>query len=234
MTEVHTKTNVWPASGDVGVDVSHHNGFIHWTEARRSGVKWAVVKATEHTGFRDPRHDRNMAAARAADVVAYDYHFALPDPAGDPVAQAKAEADWFNLHARGLVAVLDWESTGRKASTARRVDLGSVDPGWQWRWIEAWCERIYSLGRYDAAVVYADRHVAGPLAKFHAQHSTPRHLPLLWLAEWAEKHAELKDVPAGAPPGWKDHDLWAPTWWQWADQGTVEGITGAVDLDVAV
>ena len=43
----------------LGVDVSHFQGVIDWPAVAKSGVQFAMIKATEGTGFVDPRYVAN-------------------------------------------------------------------------------------------------------------------------------------------------------------------------------
>lgn len=65
------------ASGYVvkGVDVSHHQGEIDWQALRAGGVRFAYIKATEGTHFRDPRFAENWRRSREAGIPRGAYHF---------------------------------------------------------------------------------------------------------------------------------------------------------------
>jgi GH25 family lysozyme M1 (1,4-beta-N-acetylmuramidase) len=84
-----------------GIDVSHWQGYINWSQVRGAGVKFAFAKATEGTKLVDARYLGNRDRAEAAGVRIGAYHFARPDRSTN---DAVREANWFVDHA-GRVAV---------------------------------------------------------------------------------------------------------------------------------
>ncbi len=58
-----------------GIDVSHHQGPIDWTQAAAGGVDFAYIKATEGATFQDPRFADNSRQAAKAGVKWGAYHF---------------------------------------------------------------------------------------------------------------------------------------------------------------
>jgi lysozyme len=134
-----------------GVDVSHHQGAIDWPAVAASGWAFAVIKATEGTGYVDPALAANRAGARAAGLVTGLYHFAR---AGDPVAEANYFASTVGALSAGEFIALDWE-------------VQAANPV---AWCKAWLDRataclgprplIYlnqsTMASYDWAPVAAD------------------------------------------------------------------------------
>src|SRR5256714_3531030 len=62
-----------------GIDVSHWNGSIDWSQVASSGERFAIMKATEGVSYVDPTYAHNRQAALAAGMVVAAYHFARPD-----------------------------------------------------------------------------------------------------------------------------------------------------------
>lgn len=60
-----------------GIDVSHHNGRIDWTEVAKDTacIQFVYVKATEGTTLKDPNFIQNMKGARKAGMKVGAYHF---------------------------------------------------------------------------------------------------------------------------------------------------------------
>ena len=58
-----------------GVDVSHHQGDVDWERVRRDRIEFAYLKATEGSGFTDPRFLANARAARSAGLRVGGYHY---------------------------------------------------------------------------------------------------------------------------------------------------------------
>jgi lysozyme len=73
-------------AGEVqGVDVSKWQGTIDFAKIKAAGMSYVFVKATEGITGVDPDYARNIAAARAAGLVAGSYHFYETND--DPSAQ---------------------------------------------------------------------------------------------------------------------------------------------------
>lgn len=86
-----------------GIDVSSYQSSTFPT----AGLGFVMVKATEGTGYVNPRHAAQVAHARAAGLVVGHYHFARP---GDMATQVR----YFLAHATpaaGDVLCLDWEDS---------------------------------------------------------------------------------------------------------------------------
>ncbi len=67
-----------------GLDISHHQGDVNFTEVAQAGFRFCVCKATEGEDYEDPRFRENMkkvAELRTTDASFYPgaYHFARPD-----------------------------------------------------------------------------------------------------------------------------------------------------------
>lgn len=58
-----------------GIDASHHQGPIDWPRVAGAGIRFAYLKATEGTGFTDPRFAAHRAAAERAGVAVAGYHY---------------------------------------------------------------------------------------------------------------------------------------------------------------
>jgi GH25 family lysozyme M1 (1,4-beta-N-acetylmuramidase) len=96
-----------------GIDVSHWNGTIDWAKVASSGRRFAFMKATEGTTFRDPTYAENRQGAVAAGLVVTAYHFARPDlNPGGAVAEANHFADVAGIGAGDIIPVLDLERDG--------------------------------------------------------------------------------------------------------------------------
>lgn len=58
-----------------GIDVSHHQGPIDWAKVADHGIAFAYLKASEGTGFVDPRFADNRAAAARHGIAVSGYHY---------------------------------------------------------------------------------------------------------------------------------------------------------------
>jgi lysozyme len=70
-----------------GIDVSHHNEWIDWPRVRQSGVRFAIIKASEGNGYIDPLYEQNLKGALSSGIMPGSYHFFLPRI--DPLEQAR-------------------------------------------------------------------------------------------------------------------------------------------------
>jgi len=61
-----------------GIDVSHHNGVINWPQVGMSDVKFAYIKMTEGTTWRDQRGAANWAGVKATSILRGPYHYYRP------------------------------------------------------------------------------------------------------------------------------------------------------------
>jgi lysozyme len=91
-----------------GVDVSHYDGSINWTQVKAAGITFAFAKATESDNDIDSTFATNWAGMKAAGVVRGAYHFF------DPAVSATAQAAYVlktvgTLEAGDLPIVLDFE-----------------------------------------------------------------------------------------------------------------------------
>jgi lysozyme len=58
-----------------GIDVSDHQGQIDWRAVARSGVSFALIKATEGSTYVDSDFAPDLAQARSAGLLTGAYHF---------------------------------------------------------------------------------------------------------------------------------------------------------------
>lgn len=76
------------ATGPVvrGLDVSHYQPKINWSQVKAGGYEFAFLKATEGLTRRDPLYLQHKAGAKIAGLMVGAYHFFRPNI--DPIAQA--------------------------------------------------------------------------------------------------------------------------------------------------
>jgi lysozyme len=91
-----------------GVDVSHWDGTVNWTQVKAAGITFAFAKATESDNDLDDTFAANWAGMKAAGIVRGAYHFF------DPAVSATTQANYVlgtvgTLQAGDLPIVLDFE-----------------------------------------------------------------------------------------------------------------------------
>jgi GH25 family lysozyme M1 (1,4-beta-N-acetylmuramidase) len=192
-----------------GIDVSHHQDAIDWTQVAGSGVRFAIAKATEGTGFIDPMYSINRAGAMANGIVFGAYHFARPDlHPFDPIPEADHYVDTAQLGQGNIIPVLDLERSGDLTPTQLTT------------WILGWLDEVTARTGvrpmvYTSPNGWKDR-TGDSTAVADAGYT------FLWIAHW---NVATPTVPAN---DWQGNG-W--TFWQYDDCGHVPGIVGCVDLD---
>lgn len=199
-----------PATMLEGIDVSHWQGPIDWTQVSAAGERFAYVKASEGTTFVDSMYLANRDQARAVGMSVGAYHFAQP---GIEPGDAIAEADHFVATALptggDLLPVLDLERSGGLS----QVDLIA--------WVQGYMDELYRLTGVHG-VIYCS-----PAFWTTYMGDTPwfamNGYDILWAAHWTS-------LPSPTVPGgnWGGYG-W--TFWQYTSSGSVPGITGSVDLN---
>ena len=198
-----------PAGALPGIDVSHHQGVIDWSQVAGSGQRFAIAKATEGRTFVDPNYAFNKAGAEVSGLVFGAYHFARPDDTpNDAIIEADHFVDVAQLEPGNLIPVLDIERTGG-LSQAQLT-----------QWILTWLSRVTErLG--VRPMVYTspngwEARTGNTTAVADAGYT------VLWVAHWG---VTAPTVPA---ENWSGNG-W--TFWQYGNCGTVPGIGGCVDVD---
>ncbi|MCD4536076.1 hypothetical protein LRP67_18460 [Nocardioides sp. cx-169] len=82
-----TTTPESPRRPTLGVDVSHHKGVVDWPRVHADGISFAYLKASEGTGFTDPRFAENLGGALGAGVRVGGYHYFTLCAQGAPQAE---------------------------------------------------------------------------------------------------------------------------------------------------
>ena len=160
-----------------GVDVSHFDGTPDWAAARRDGITFAIIKATEGTTFVDNHFAANWANTGANGIVRGAYHFFRPK--SDPVAQA----DFFvgvagSPKSGDLPPVIDLEVTD--GLTAAQVAAGA----------RTFLQRVQQkTGRVP--MIYTSVRVFNSLLK-----KPPDFNPYpLWIANWNVRCPNIPNPP---------------------------------------
>ena len=198
-----------PGEPAAGVDTSSYQHVgrskIDWPAVRRSGVSFAIIKATEGTTHDDPWFERDWKAAASAGLYRGAYHYARPVD-GSAAGDASHFLDVVgSLDGReDLPPVLDLEEDG------------GLDPEVLAGWVADWVDTVRQrTGRLP--MIYTGPHFwADKMAGTERFGDSP-----LWYAH----HTDAAD-PGPLFGGWA---TWAA--WQWSSTGSVPGISEVVDLD---
>jgi GH25 family lysozyme M1 (1,4-beta-N-acetylmuramidase) len=193
-----------------GIDISHWQGEIDWTQVAGADKAFAMMKATEDTDYIDPTYGINRARAVAAGLIVGAYHYAQPSTvAGSATAQADHFVDVAGFATGDLPPMLDLEGPNDLSDAQMEA------------WIREFLERVYERtgvrGQVYTSPSWWSREV-GDTAWF-----ATNGYRVITVAHWTT--APAPTVPAGdwAGFGW--------TFWQYTSNGSVPGIAGRVDLD---
>ncbi|MYS06647.1 lysozyme, partial [Streptomyces sp. SID6041] len=179
-----------------GVDVSSHQGNVAWSTLWNSGVRWAYVKATEGTYYKNTSFTQQYTGSYDVGMIRGSYHFATPD-----TASGAAQADYFVANGGGwskdgrtLPGVLDIEWNPYGATCYGKTQAGMVS------WIRDFVNR-YKARTGRGPVIYTATswwtQCTGNSAAFASANP-------LWVARYASAVGEL-------PAGWQYYTMWQYT-----------------------
>ncbi|MFD8975963.1 MULTISPECIES: lysozyme [Streptomyces] len=179
-----------------GVDVSGHQGNVAWSTLWNSGVKWAYVKATEGTYYKNTYFTQQYNGSYNIGMIRGTYHFATPD-----TTTGAAQADYFvnngggwSADGRTLPGVLDIEWNPYGATCYGKTQAGMVT------WIRDFLNRYKARTGRDAVIYTATSwwtQCTGNYSGFAATNP-------LWIARYAATVGEL-------PAGWQYYTMWQYT-----------------------
>ncbi len=187
-----------------GIDVSRWQGDIDWRAARKAGVNFAYMKATEGGDVADPKFDAHRRGAEAAGVPwgAYHYYYFC--------RSAESQARWFIRNVpkgAGLPHVLDMEWTPH-SKTCRLRPHGS---------------KVRSEARKFLDILeshYGQRPVIYTTVDFYQDTG---------IGTMRDAQFWLRSV-AGHPQQVYPGAAW--TFWQYTGTGLIDGIDTEVDINV--
>ncbi|MFC7326950.1 GH25 family lysozyme [Marinactinospora rubrisoli] len=205
-------TRAAPA-GVPGIDVSHWQGGIDWGAVAASGVRFAYIKATQRTNYRDPNFNANYVNAYNAGIIRGAYHFAEPNRSSgaDQANYFAGNGGAWSADGRTLPGALDLEDT------AGQPHCYGMTPAQIVAWTRDFSDTYRARTGRDV-VIYTSRgwwdDCAGGSNAFAATNP-------LWVASWTT--APSPTMPSG---------FGVHTFWQYTSTGSVPGIGGNVDRNV--
>ena len=188
-----------------GIDAARFQTSINWSSARRNGVNFAFLKATEGGDLLDPMFQDHWRGAGQAGVARGAYHFYYF--CTSPEVQAK----WFIKNvprSKGMLPpVLDMEWNPFSPTCAHRRPDASVVQDEMRRWL-----KIVEAHYGQRPIIYTTPrfYEENKLASFKGYE--------YWLRTTAK-------TPREAFPG----QSWR--FWQYSATGLIDGIKGEVDLN---
>jgi lysozyme len=197
-----------------GIDVSHYNGAIDWTQVATASYRFVYTKATEGSTLIDPTYSINRQGAKAFGLRLGAYHFARPAGANDAarIANAITQADFLLTVAQPqpgeLPPVLDLETKNGLSATALET------------WTNAWLDEIAARTGVSALVYTSPNFWKTALGSTTSVAAAGHRL---WVAHWTTNAAPLVPGANWNGLGW--------TFWQWSDCSKVPGFAHCVDGD---
>ena len=200
-------------SGDgtvhTGVDVSQHQGAIDWQRVKDAGVEFAIIRVgnrgtSEGAISLDEQFKDNMAGAAAAGIDIGVYFFSQAVTEDEAREEARFVLTWIENYDLKYPVYYDWEDVAWEART------DGMDPVTLTACAKAFCGEIAAAG-YRAGLYFNQRFGYQEFNLSELQEYT------FWLASYS------------ATPDFRYHfDVW-----QYSAEGTVDGIDGAVDLNLS-
>lgn len=191
-----------------GIDVSHWQVEIDWSEVKRAGVKFAFIKATEFpdkktTLYIDDRLYENLKGASENGIYWSAYHFFRTHI--DPVIQAQVFVETVGQFT-SLPPVLDLEVAGSKGEKLNQKVIQFLEE------VERLTSQrpiIYSSGGFWRSYMMYEKRVHADWARAYP----------LWMAQYTT----LWPTPLYPWAGWD--------FWQYSDKGKLPGVKTHVDLN---
>ncbi|BDX05510.1 hypothetical protein MACH26_10310 [Planctobacterium marinum] len=97
-----------------GIDVSHDQGEVNWSQVVGSGIQFVYHKATDGITWRDPMFDKNLQSLSALKVDIGAYHFFEAED--DPQKQAQNFLNTIKGKPLTLAPMVDVETTKNQTS----------------------------------------------------------------------------------------------------------------------
>lgn len=100
-----------------GIDVSHWQGALHLSNAKKQGYEFVAAKCTEGAGYADPTYASFRRQAEALGLLFCAYHFLRSD------ASATAQAENLAKHIgdKSIPVMIDCEVSGSSRPTIRHA-----------------------------------------------------------------------------------------------------------------
>lgn len=186
-----------------GMGVSGHQGNVNWRAAWRHGARFAYVKATEGTSYRNPYFTQQYEGSYYVGMIRGAYHFALPN-----ISSGAAQARFFARHGGG------WSKDGKTLPGELDIEWNPYGPmcygkthRGMVRWIKAFSDTYHRITSRWPVIYTATRWwstCTGNTGDFSSTNP-------LFVANYSGSAGKL-------PYRWPYY-----TFWQYADHGVFPG-----------
>lgn len=204
----------------MGIDVSKYQGTIDWKKVRESGVEFAMIRVgyrAKSTGkiFEDPTARYNMQEAQAAGVKIGAYFFSSAITAEEARAEAAFTRDIIAKYKITYPVAYNCEDFQSGDSRQYGLDITQ-----RTNMACAFLDEIAAAGY--TPMFYASKGELEGSAQWDTQTLTSKYK--IWVAQYPDQ--PYPQTNASSYSG--THDMW-----QYTSQGTVAGISGKTDVNLA-
>ena len=203
-----------------GIDVSKFQGTIDWSKVAGDGVGFAMIRVGHRdskTGEikADPNAKYNMQEAEKNGIKIGAYFFST----AASTAEAVEEADWVAnyISQYPITYPVGYNCEGFEKSTSRQYNLTKDERS---NIAIAFLNEIAAKGY--TPIFYASKSEMAGNTKWNASDIEPKFK--IWMAWYNQDTSNLAAGPAYSGKC---------AMWQYTNQGTISGISGKVDVDVA-
>ena len=199
----------------LGIDVSDYQKEIDWGKVKESGVDFAIIRLgyrgfTEGGLMTDGYFDLNMTGALENGVEVGVYFFSQAISEAEAREEARYVTELIRNYNITYPVVYDWEPiTNHAEDVIPRTSKCSAEE--VTAFTAAFCDEIKKEGYYPA--YYTNKTMSYQTYDLEA------------LQEYDLWYAEYQDVPSF----YYHFDIW-----QYTESGTIDGITGEVDLNLSL
>jgi lysozyme len=184
-----------------GVDVYEGQGTINWTSVKADGIAFGITRVSDGTAHPDTRFQTNWIDMKSAGLVRGTYQFFRPEV--DPIAQADL-----------LLSMLAKAGGLQSGDLPPMIDIetsGGLSASGVQASMTKWITYVEKkIGRKP--MIYTAAFMSGYVGTGFSSYP-------LWVANYGP-------VCPTMPSGWADWVIW-----QYADHGTVAGLSGGEDMD---
>lgn len=206
-----------PENYQIGIDISHHNELMNWSEIKDSGVSFVYIKISEGVGTPDHKAKEHASKAKQVGLKVGYYHFCRPDArnGGTIKNDALAEADEAiriisSLPKPDLPLVLDLEDQQKWDTTLTKAEY--------LLWVTTFINRINESEDFTCMIYSRKEYLDRKLPHDHSLGNIR-----MWVSYYPAK-PDFNHVPC--PVGWNDWALW-----QYTENGKI-GSNPKLDINI--
>lgn len=197
----------------IGIDVSSHQREIDWQKVADAGIEFAMIRVgyrgygSEGTLNLDPYFQQNLAGATAAGLEVGVYFYSQAITAAEAAEEAQFVLNALNGTPLTYPVVYDWETVSADGARTKGLDNTTLTDC-----AITFCEMV-AISGYTPMIYYNL-----PVGYTHYQLDRLTAYDK-WFAQYTSKNQ---------PDMYYDYRIW-----QYTDSGSVPGIEGKVDMDIA-